>query len=334
MPAPCRRRHRCHVRDRGARPVRDGTGGHRPVGAVVRSLQDPQPDPREGDRRDRRPGRAGQDQRRREPGPAPRFRCSASRRCTPSATASGRRVHRRPGRAVRPSMGRSAVAHRRRARDHCALEAGDEPSLRKALELDPGNESADRGARRAAGRERRRRRGARAARADPRDRRDAAGGRVGEGRAGGRRGSADDDIEADSGRCSIGSRTTRTPASSTSTCSSCWDPMILAPGSTAGSWRPASTSILHGSPAFPVAPPRAHGRPRERLVRPRAAPAGSHAVVDGTDRLARRRARSRPDASSTCRRPGAGGRSGRRRVRRGPPSSGCAPGGGAPVRGD
>ena len=62
----------------------------RPVGAVVRSVPDARADHREGRRRHRRPGRAGQGQRRREPGDQPGV---------PGAVDPGRvRAARRPGR--------------------------------------------------------------------------------------------------------------------------------------------------------------------------------------------------------------------------------------------
>ena len=59
------------------------------------------------------------------------------------------------------------------------LEAGDEDSLRKALELDPGNEPATVSLAERPGREGRRRRGVAAARSHPRVGRDPSGGRPG-----------------------------------------------------------------------------------------------------------------------------------------------------------
>ena len=72
------------VIDRSAR----GAGRRRPVGAVVRPVQDARPDPREGRRRHRRQGRAGEGRTPTRTRPSPRpSRCSRSRPCTRSRTA-------------------------------------------------------------------------------------------------------------------------------------------------------------------------------------------------------------------------------------------------------
>ena len=119
-------------------------GRRRPVGAVVRAVPHARPDPREGDRRHRRQGRAGQGQRRREPGRSPgvpgavdpgRVRAARTAR---SSTASS---------APTPSTtcsSSSTACCRPRSEDELAtlLAAGDEASLRQALELEPGNEDA------------------------------------------------------------------------------------------------------------------------------------------------------------------------------------------------
>ncbi len=62
------RRHRCNAGRRDRRPIRRRAGRGRPVGAVVRPVQDARPDHREGGRRDRRQGDPREDQRGREPG--------------------------------------------------------------------------------------------------------------------------------------------------------------------------------------------------------------------------------------------------------------------------
>ena len=90
------------------------------------------PDHREGGRRDRRPGRAGQGQRRREPAAsARRSRCSPSRRCTPCTTARSSTASSAPRAEaeVREFVDRLLPTAEETEVDRL-LEAGDEASLR------------------------------------------------------------------------------------------------------------------------------------------------------------------------------------------------------------
>ena len=113
-------------------------------GPVVRSVQDARPDPRAGDRRDGRQGRARQGQRRREPGGQPGV---------PGAVDPGGV---RPVRRARSSTGSSVPTPRTSSQQFVQsllpsddeqelqrlIDAGDEASLRQALVLEPGNEDA------------------------------------------------------------------------------------------------------------------------------------------------------------------------------------------------
>ena len=106
---PDGRCHRSNVRSRDRGEVPRGARGRRPLGGLVRAVQGAHPDPREGHRRDRRAGGAGQGRRRRQPAP---------RRVVQRAGHPGRVRH--PGRQDRrpvhrrPARGRGAGLHRRR----------------------------------------------------------------------------------------------------------------------------------------------------------------------------------------------------------------------------
>ena len=113
----------------------------RPVGTVVRAVPDPRADHREGRRRHRWQGRADEGQRRREPGHQPGVPGAVDPGgVRPEGRPGRRRVRRRlpraGGHAVRgqllPTEAESELAR--------LLAAGDEASLRQALELEPGNE--------------------------------------------------------------------------------------------------------------------------------------------------------------------------------------------------
>ena len=138
------RRHRRDVPNRRHRQVIQCPGRRRPVGAVVRPVPHARADHREGGRRHRGQSRARQGQRRREPADlAGRSRSSRSRPCTPCATARSSTASSAPCPNAR-SSGSSRRCSRPRSRRTLAslIAAGDEASLRKAIELDPGNEDA------------------------------------------------------------------------------------------------------------------------------------------------------------------------------------------------
>ena len=136
--------HRCHVRGRGPPAVLRGPGRGRPVGALVRAVHDPRPDHRAGGGRHRRSGRAGQGQRRREPGDLGRFPGPVDPGRVRRARRGRRRpVHRRPARGGGPGLRRRAGAGplrgrpagrgggRRRRRGHrCAGRSTSSPTTR------------------------------------------------------------------------------------------------------------------------------------------------------------------------------------------------------------
>ena len=185
-----------------------------------------------------------------------------------------------PGLRRRPARGRGAAVRRVAAAEPRRTTgsppwsaAGDEASLREALELDPGHAGRGRRPRRAARAQGGRGAGAEAlgaARADPRVRRDPAGRRARPHRVPRRRGGRRRRRGRSSTPCSTGSRTTRTPARSSSTCSSCSapttparpvpqeahvPPVLTPPGSESAPCRPSNvTAPLAGSPSS--RPPR------------------------------------------------------------------------------
>ena len=227
--------------------------GGRPVGAVVRAVQDARSHPREGGRRHRRPGRAGQGQRGREPAGLGRLPGAGHprgvRRC--KRRQGRRRLRRRPGRGRGAGLRRAAAAERDRDRGRRALAAGDEASLRARPRARSRQRAGHRGAGRAAGR-----RPASPTRPStllariPETAGDPAGGGAGPGRRRGRRRRRRRGRSSTS--CSTGSRATTRPARSSSTCSSCSVPTIPAPPTTAASSPPASSERPVGRPGRPV----------------------------------------------------------------------------------
>ena len=111
-PWPLCRCDRRDLRGRGRGEVEDGPRGRRPVGAVVRPVPHARADHREGGRRHRRRGRAGQGQRRREPGDQP----GVPRAVDPGRVRPARRPGRRRLRRRLPGARGPAVRRRRSCR--------------------------------------------------------------------------------------------------------------------------------------------------------------------------------------------------------------------------
>ena len=122
--------------------VDDGPGRRRPVGAVVRPVPHARPDPREGHRRDRRQGRAGQGQRRREPADRQAFQVQSipavyalqgrpGRRRVRRRLAGGRRHAVRRRRSCRPRRaGDRRSCSRPATRPACARRSSSSPATR------------------------------------------------------------------------------------------------------------------------------------------------------------------------------------------------------------
>ena len=134
------RRHRCHLRTRCARPLHRGPGGGRPVGRVVRSVPHAGAHPREGGRRHRRQGGAGQGRRRRQPPGrvdlpgAVHPRRLRARRTARSSTRSSARCPSRRCRSSstgwRRSRPRPTAWSRRATRRRCARRSSSSPTTR------------------------------------------------------------------------------------------------------------------------------------------------------------------------------------------------------------
>ena len=171
------RRHRRDLRDRRLARSERRARRRRPVGAVVRAVPDARPDPREGGRRDRRQGGAGQGQRRREPAGLGRLPgAEHPRGVRPARTARWSTASSAP--RARPRCGPSSSGCCRSEPEieiAALLAAGDEASLRRALELEPDHEPAIVALAELLVDDGRGRRGARAAGPHPRDGRRPAG---------------------------------------------------------------------------------------------------------------------------------------------------------------
>ena len=157
---------RGRFRGRGARAIRRGPGRRRLLGAVVRALPAARPGAREGRRGARRQGRAREDRHRREPGHRPS--ASASRASPPSRRSATARSSRSSSARRPPAQVEQFFDGLVPSETQLLLDAGDEASLRKAVELDPKNVDAALRARPAAlprGRPRRRARALRQRRA-------------------------------------------------------------------------------------------------------------------------------------------------------------------------
>ena len=156
----------------------------RSVGAVVRAVQDAEPDHREGRRRDQRQGGAGQGQRRREPRHLAGVPGAVDPgRLRPQGRPGRRRVHGRPARARGARVRRAAAADRRGRHGRPHDRDGRRGQPAGGARDRSRQRGRDRRPRRTADRPRRDRGGVGAGGAHPRDRSHQAGRRQGAARA-------------------------------------------------------------------------------------------------------------------------------------------------------